>query len=74
LQSNDPWIVKHLHLLEEVFRNGRKILVFPWLRHIAPEWSGHTSMKLYYDSTRAMLNRVITEHEEDFDLNSTPKV
>ncbi|XP_043224636.1 methyl farnesoate epoxidase-like [Amphibalanus amphitrite] len=42
----------------------------PWLRHIFPEWSGYAPLVRHRDTTVAMLDKVVAEHQQTLDRSS----
>jgi len=70
---DDPERIKLRKVVEGFtrFAGPQSMMVaFPWIRFVAPEWSGFRGLQTFRDETSLMFSRIIQEHREVLDVNN----
>ncbi|XP_037090365.1 methyl farnesoate epoxidase-like [Pollicipes pollicipes] len=73
LDSHDPHAQTYVDTVNEFFEvvNPRNPLhLAPWLRYIAPEWSGYNAVIRHRSLTTGMFKELVREHQRTLDRSS----
>ncbi|XP_037084004.1 methyl farnesoate epoxidase-like [Pollicipes pollicipes] len=73
LESSDPKAQHYIATVNEFFTTigpGNPMNLAPWLRHIAPEWSGYAPLIRHRETTVGMFHEVVHEHRQTLDRSS----
>ncbi|XP_037082197.1 methyl farnesoate epoxidase-like [Pollicipes pollicipes] len=71
--SRDPDAQTYINTVNEFFavlNPHNPLQLAPWLRHIAPEWSGYNAVVRHRSVTTGMFKELIREHQQTLDRSS----
>lgn len=70
LSRSDPRMIRLLNLMQERCKafdeTGGVLNTMPWIRHVAPEWSGFNLINRFNREMHALLMETIAEHKADY--------